>query len=82
MKVDGEPGNCISNNYNLFLFEYLNFHIWLTLFTLQTPLVGIVSQGLVDFEIRLVDSDSHLPGGQEDFFKDKHWLEQLIIHSD
>ena len=62
-------GNCISDNYNLFLFECTGFHFKLTLLTLQTLLAGIVSQGLVDCEIRLADSDSHLPNRQEDFFQ-------------
>ena len=62
-------GNCISDNYNLFSFECTGFHCKLTLLTIQTLLAGIVSQGLVDFEIRLADSDSHLPNGQENFFR-------------
>ena len=64
-------GNCISDNYNLILFEFTGFHFKLTLLTLQTLLAGIVSQGLVDCEIRLADSDSHLPNGQEDFLWDQ-----------
>ena len=71
-------GNCISDNYNLFLFECTGFHFKLTLLTLQTLLAGIVSQGLVDCEIRLADSDSHLPNGQEDFLWDQikvcYWM--------
>ena len=27
MEVDNEPGNCISDDYNLFLFECTGFHI-------------------------------------------------------
>ena len=38
MEVDCEPGNCISDNYNLFWFECTGFHILLTL--LQTLSVG------------------------------------------
>ena len=64
-------GNCISDNYNLFLFECTGFHFKLMLLTLQTLLAGIVSQGLVDFETRLADSDLHLPNGQENFLEDQ-----------
>ena len=52
-----------------FCFCCTGFHFKLTLLTLQTLLAGIVSQGLVDCEIRLADSDSHLPNRQEDFFQ-------------
>ena len=27
MEVDNEPGNCISDNYNLFWFDCTGFHI-------------------------------------------------------
>ena len=56
-------GNCISDNYNLFLFECTGFHFKSTLLTLQTLLAGIVSQGLLDFEIRQADSDLTCPMG-------------------
>ena len=79
MEVDSEPGNCFSDNYDLFLFECTGFHIQLALFILQTQLVGYSKPlGLVDCEIRLADSDSHLPNRQEDFFQGQkkvfHWM--------
>ena len=64
-------GNCISDNYNLFLFECTGFHFKLMLLTLQTLLAGLVSQGLVDFETRLADSDLHLPNEQDNFLEDQ-----------
>ena len=42
MEVDNEPGNCISDNYNLFSFDCTVFHIQLTLLTLPTVLVGYI----------------------------------------
>ena len=45
MEVDSEPGNCFSDNYDLFLFECTGFHIQLTLFILQTQLVGYSKPG-------------------------------------
>ena len=47
MEVDNEPGNCISDNYNLFVFECSGFHIYLTL--LQTLLVGYSKLGANGF---------------------------------
>lgn len=41
------------------------------LLTLQTLLAGLVSQGLVDFETRLADSDLHLPNEQDNFLEDQ-----------
>ena len=45
MEVDNESGNCFSDNYDLFLFECTGFHIQLTLFILQTQLVGYSKPG-------------------------------------
>ena len=64
-------GNCISDNYNLFVFECTGFHFKLTLLTLQTLLAGIVSQGLVDCEIRLADSELTFPMGKRIFYGTK-----------
>ena len=33
MEVDDEPGNCISDNCNMFWFECTGFHIYWTLLT-------------------------------------------------
>ena len=45
MEVDSEPGNCFSDNYDLFLFECTGFHIQLALFILKTQLVGYSKPG-------------------------------------
>ena len=45
MEVDSEPGNCFSDNYDLFSFECTGFHIQLALFILQTQLVGYSKPG-------------------------------------
>ena len=47
MEVDNEPGNCISDDYNLFLFECTGFHIYWTL--LQTLSVGYSKPGASGF---------------------------------